>query len=933
MNVGMDMDPLSNFEYPNYDTYGNLAVPYSYDQSVKVELPQYNYNQPIIPHANSSSVQVLNNQQPVQPEKESVQNETVSKSDEVKPDVDSKKVKKEKIKGKKSSYWSVKIPDKDFAFYGCSVCNISFPTLQELDQHVTVHKDRITSYDLRVQNQIKKKQLKKQKKLSKKVKEEKKDIVLEIKPEEGYIGEEKASEFNAGETNANTVNNENNMNNDNEANEVGKSSESEIQKKYIKNIVKEEDKCREIDKNLMNLQKIYKCFACQKQFSLSYYLRLHVRSHTDEKPYTCPVCGQSFITASKLGRHNKRIHLAIRYQCRICYKFFSQFDLLTRHFDKKHPEDKLEGEPYDYNAILPYLKELEEQLREKSEAEKKPKEEVWEDQWVPDTDHAETEALKDAGKTEPDTKEFFVEVEPLSDIVVEEVKVLPEEEPLVKKEEDVEPQDSTDVKDERDFSDDDYFPSNTWARVSPPPLPPEADPPRRRSPRAGPLTCEVCHKRISSRTYMRVHMRTHTGERPFKCHVCQRGFITSSKMHRHALTHEDQWNGDADVKREEIKEEDDDEESDFKGEGDESKKSKKKLSKKRPKKEGEKQKKRYQKRPHACEYCQKRFLHLDTLQVHKKSHEGETLVLKCSFCLEEAPDEEALRRHESTHTGPKSYLCTLCGKSYKKRETLVYHRKHHKPDRRSYICDMCSKRFASPGKLQRHVVSHRADRFVLRYECPVCAHMFNTKYHVQMHLATHQKEGLIMEENRNEILAMVLQNARKIPKQPDAPANLTDLMPSDERSRVCNICGEVFQHFYYLEEHLKGHGSKIAIEDLDKPEEKKYTCQVCQKSFKLHYYLKLHSFTHTKEKPFICQQCGKGFITKGKLKRHIETHTGLKKYQCHVCYKFFTRPSYLRIHVRTIHGTQDYNFRLDKDYGMGSFGTLSVMTQLTQSSI
>lgn len=66
-----------------------------------------------------------------------------------------------------------------------------------------------------------------------------------------------------------------------------------------------------------------------------------------------------------------------------------------------------------------------------------------------------------------------------------------------------------------------------------------------------------------------------------------------------------------------------------------------------------------------------RFLHLETLQVHKKSHEGELLVLKCNFCLEEMPDETSRKDHEASHVGPKPYVCTLCGKCYKKRETLV----------------------------------------------------------------------------------------------------------------------------------------------------------------------------------------------------------------------------------------------------------------------
>ncbi|CAB3252305.1 unnamed protein product [Arctia plantaginis] len=929
MNQGMDLDPLSTYEYPSYDSYHSLnntqtnhLPPYPY-QHVKQE--ETYYNQPI---QNNTDYTTNNTPQTI-PQNEPVPQvnkpEQPNEENEVKPDVTKKK--KDKKNGR--NYCSQKINDATYPFYGCSVCNISYTALHELDQHVTVHKNRMTSYRLRLRNQYKKKQIKKEKRKLKKLKKIKveTETEIEIKPEDGYIGNEKTKDY---------VNNEQNdiVTDKDENNSVSK----DLSKVDDNNgAVSSQESCESKDKDaddteLNNLEKIYKCFACKKQFTLSYYLKLHVRSHTDEKPYKCSMCGQSFITASKLGRHNKRIHLAARFQCRICFKIFSRFELLTNHFDKSHPEDKLEGEPYDYNAILPYLKELEEQLKEQAEAKEQKKDDSWFEVAVaPETDEVKKEDQEDDEKLIPKI-----------DIIVEELKVDSFDDVKVKEEiEDDESEnkpadelpgddfrnddENDDVKNE-DFkddspSDDDYFPSNTWASTpkcdpSPPPSPKP-----RKTAALKTNTCEICNKEISSASYMRVHMRTHTGEKPFKCYTCGRGFITSSKMNRHVLTHGN------DAKEEEIKQEDAEvkEEEEAPTEDDSSglikkKKKKRKLTKASAKEE--KVRKKHQKRPHSCEYCNQKFLHLKMLEVHKKCHEGEELVLKCQFCLEEAIDSAALKEHEATHSGPKPYLCTICGKTYKKRETMVYHRKQHAPSK-EYVCDVCSKRFGAACKLAKHLATHRAGGFVLRYECPVCAHMFNTRYHVQMHLATHQKEGLILESNRNEVLAMVLQNALKIPKQPDAASTLTDITPSDERYRICKICGETFHHFYYLEEHLKSHGSKIAIDDTNKAEEKKYICEICHKGFKLHYYLKLHSFTHSKEKPFMCQQCGKGFITKGKLKRHLETHSGLKKYQCHICYKFFTRPSYLRIHIRTIHGTQDYNYRFDKSLTLSAISALA----------
>lgn len=290
--MAMEMDPLSTYEYPTYDSYGNITIPYTYEkQNLKNQAPvtynfNQNYNNAVLPNnvvnipndaTNNLPDKYIENPEDPVTNNSAKTEDSVEKGVDIKPDITDDRVKKEKIRGKRSSYWSVKITDKDFAFYGCSVCNISFVTLQELDLHVTVHKDRITSYDLRVQNQIKRKRLKKEKKL-KKIKLEKEECDLDIKPEDGYIGTEKASEFNE---NSLVSNDKNVDNNKNETEKRSKEKKGRSKEKELPKVKEKEEEGKSKD-----LQKIYKCFACQKQFSLSYYLRLHVRSHTG-KFYMC----------------------------------------------------------------------------------------------------------------------------------------------------------------------------------------------------------------------------------------------------------------------------------------------------------------------------------------------------------------------------------------------------------------------------------------------------------------------------------------------------------------------------------------------------------------------------------------------------------------------------------------------------------------------
>ncbi|KAI4882415.1 hypothetical protein NFI96_025172 [Prochilodus magdalenae] len=52
-----------------------------------------------------------------------------------------------------------------------------------------------------------------------------------------------------------------------------------------------------------------------------------------------------------------------------------------------------------------------------------------------------------------------------------------------------------------------------------------------------PFVCLVCGKRFAQKTYLKIHMRTHSGERPYSCMECGKSFSQKSSLNIHIRSH------------------------------------------------------------------------------------------------------------------------------------------------------------------------------------------------------------------------------------------------------------------------------------------------------------------------------------------------------------------------------------------------------------
>ncbi|KAG7487157.1 zinc finger protein 271-like isoform X1 [Solea senegalensis] len=75
----------------------------------------------------------------------------------------------------------------------------------------------------------------------------------------------------------------------------------------------------------------FRCQFCPKEFAYKSTFAVHMRTHTDERPFECATCGKRFRQLPHLRDH-ERIHSGLRpFCCWICGKSFSVAARLTEH--------------------------------------------------------------------------------------------------------------------------------------------------------------------------------------------------------------------------------------------------------------------------------------------------------------------------------------------------------------------------------------------------------------------------------------------------------------------------------------------------------------------------------------------------------------------------------------------------------------------------
>ncbi|XP_029464392.1 sal-like protein 1 isoform X2 [Rhinatrema bivittatum] len=599
----------------------------------------------------------------------------------------------------------------------------------------------------------------------------------------------------------------------------------------------------------------HKCRFCAKVFGSDSALQIHLRSHTGERPFKCNICGNRFSTKGNLKVHFQRHKEKYPHIQMNPYPVPEHLDNIPTStgipYGMSIPPEKPVTSWLDTKPVLPtlttsvglplpptvpsltpFIKTEEPQLLPISHPSSSPPYSVKSDSGATDlslknsnghSDEAETGALPTSnGKTEesPPTSNTFLNVSssPAADSGSSSIVTFTN--PLM-------PLMSEQFKAKFPFGGLlESAPASETSKLQQ--LVENID-----KKATDPNECIICHRVLSCQSALKMHYRTHTGERPFKCKVCGRAFTTKGNLKTHYSVH-------------------------------------RAMPPLRVQ--------------HSCPICQKKFTNAVVLQQHIRMHMGgqipntpvsenypesmesdtgsfddKTLDDLDNFSdenMEECPDSSVPDTPKSVDASQDSFSSSPLPLEISSIAALENQMKMINAGLAEQL--QASLRSAEIGSVEGDVMTNDSSSSVggdVDSQSAGSPAISESTYSMQAlspaNSTNDYQKSPCMEEKQHAALSSEFANG---------------LSPASANGGTLDLTSS------NADKMVKEESLSMLFPFRERGKFRNTACDICGKTFACQSALDIHYRSHTKERPFICTVCNRGFSTKGNLKQHMLTH-------------------------------------------------------------
>lgn len=375
--------------------------------------------------------------------------------------------------------------------------------------------------------------------------------------------------------------------------------------------------------------------------------------------------------------------------------------------------------------------------------------------------------------------------------------------------------------------------------------------------------CESCPYTAKYKSYVEIHARIHTNEKPFKCKFCPKSFLRSPDLKVHMRTHVNEFRLHCSncLQGFDVEKEMEEHESGCK-------KRRYKCSdcKYSTFKNTDLIRHMYQhtdEKPFKCKLCPKSFTRSDYLKDHTKTH-ANGFQFHCSNCLQGFDVKKDKEAHENSCKILR-YECYVCKYSTLRRSDLV---KHMTNRHESFQCKVCMKGFIKAVHFKNHMKVHANDS---SFQCRICLQGFDVKTEKEAHESS-------CNQCRYECFTCKYSTFSKS----DLDRHMRK--HSDEKPFKCKFCSKSFNQREYLRRHMKTNVHQFLFHcsnclhgfDVKKEKEVHEISCVRQCYLRNDFTLKKSNFQSSK-KPFRCSDCSNRFTRKNNLIYHLKHNCKFRK--------------------------------------------------------